>query len=422
MASISHPVLQPVSSSDRVHYIDVLRGFALYGVLLANLIWFVCDIVLTPVAAGQLPTPAMDRIVKYLVVFFIDGKFITLFAFLFAVGFTIQMQRALQSGRNGLAIYARRVTVLLVIGAVHIVFIWFGDILFVYSLLGFGLLLVRKWRPGISMLVVACLLILLPRVTFISVQQVRPHDRPAQIAASHPEEAQQQQTLAAFRGSYASVIRRNVAIYWGDLFVGGLILVMLPQVFGRFLLGLYVGKRGYIYHVAEYTPLLRRAWPWLLLVACAGNGASVAQEWAQHTLRLPPTTTWMVALRPLMEAGVVCLSACYAVWIALLLQSQSWAPVVARLAPVGRMALTNYLAHSLCYLFFLTGAGLGMLGHFGATVCLALSILIFGAQVVFSRWWLRHYRFGPAEWLWRSLTYGQSQPMRLTAQTSAEPT
>ncbi len=214
----------------------------------------------------------MDRIVKYLVVFFIDGKFITLFAFLFAVGFTIQMQRALQSGRNGLAIYARRVTVLLVIGAVHIVFIWFGDILFMYSLLGFVLLLVRKWRPGISMLVVACLLILLARVTFISVQQVRDHDRPAQIAASHPDEAQQQQTLAAFRGSYASVIRRNVAIYWGDLFIAGLVLVMLPQVFGRFLLGLYVGKREYIYHVAEYTPLLRRALPWLLLVACAGNG------------------------------------------------------------------------------------------------------------------------------------------------------
>jgi hypothetical protein len=167
---------------------------------------------------------------------------------------------------------------------------------------------------------------------------------------------------------------------------------MLPQVFGRFLLGLYVGKREYIYHVAEYTPLLRRALPWLLLIACAGNGASVAREWAQHTLRLPPATTWMVALRPLMEAGVVCLSACYAVWIALLLQSRSWAPVVARLAPVGRMALTNYLAHSLFYLFFLTGAGLGTLGHFGATVCLALSILIFGAQVIFSSWWLRHYR------------------------------
>ncbi len=129
----------------------------------------------------------------------------------------------------------------------------------------------------------------------------------------------------------------------------------------------------------------------------------------------------MVVLRPLMEAGVVCLSACYAVWIALLLQSRSWAPVVARLAPVGRMALTNYLTHSLFYLFFLTGAGLGTLGRFGATVCLALSILIFGAQVIFSSWWLRHYRFGPAEWLWRSLTYGQLQPMRLAAPASAEP-
>jgi uncharacterized protein len=137
--------LQPVSSSERIQYIDVLRGFALYGVLLANIIWMACDMVLTPAATRQLPTHAADRIVKYLVVFFIDGKFITLFSFLFAVGFTLQMQRALQRGGSAIALYARRVAVLMVIGAAHLVLIWFGDILLMYGFLGFYF---SRYGPG----------------------------------------------------------------------------------------------------------------------------------------------------------------------------------------------------------------------------------------------------------------------------------
>jgi uncharacterized protein len=106
-------------------------------------------------------------------------------------------------------------------------------------------------------------------------------------------------------------------------------------------------------------------------------------------------------------------SAFYACCIALLLQKPRWARVLAQLAPVGRMALTNYLTHSLVYLFVLTGAGLGLIGHFGASVCIGISLVLFGMQIAFSRWWLRHFRFGPAEWIWRSMTYGQMQPMRL---------
>ena len=150
MSAVPSPphVLRPVSSNERVQYLDVLRGFALYGVLLANIVWMACDVVLTPAAARHLPTYAVDRVVKYLVVFFIDGKFITLFSFLFAVGFTIQMQRAVQHGGNAVSTYARRVAVLMMIGVAHLVFIWFGDILLAYGLMGFVLLAIRNWRPG----------------------------------------------------------------------------------------------------------------------------------------------------------------------------------------------------------------------------------------------------------------------------------
>jgi uncharacterized protein len=409
----SRPLLQPVSASERIQYVDVLRGFALYGVLLANIIWTAHDVVLTPSAARELPTYAFDRVVKYLVVFFVDGKFITLFSFLFAVGFTIQMRRALQRGVSGISTYARRASVLMVIGVVHLVFVWFGDILFAYGVLGFLLLSMRNWRPGRPMLVVACLLILFTRATFVSVQHAATHGQSPQTVAAHPTEATQRRTLAAFQAGYPSVIRQNASIYWNDLFRAGIFVALLGEVFGRFLIGLYVGSRGYIDAIDDRLPMLRRALPWLLLIGVLGNGVSVASEWVRGAFGLSTHSVWLVALRPPIEAGVVCLSASYAIGIALLLRSARWAPVVARLAPVGRMALTNYLTQSLVFLFVLTGTGLGLIGHIGASVCLAITLVLFALQIAFSNWWLRHFRLGPAEWLWRSLSYGQTQPMRL---------
>jgi uncharacterized protein len=415
----SRPLLQPISSAERVQYIDVLRGFALYGVLLANIIWMAHDIVLTPSAARQLPTHAVDRLVKYLVVFFVDGKFVTLFSFLFAVGFTIQMRRALQRGGSGIPMYARRAAVLMVIGVVHLVFVWFGDILFAYGLLGFVLLSMRNWRPGRPMLVVACLLILFTRAAFFSVQNAATHGQPPQAAASHPSDETQQRTLTAFQSGYTTVIRQNVSIYWNDLFRAGIIVALLGEVFGRFLLGLYVGRLGYIYEIEARLPVLRRVLPWLLVIGVLGNGASVASEYARGALGVSGNTAWLISLRPLIKAGVVCLAAFYAACIALLLRSARWAPVLGRLAPVGRMALTNYLTQSLVFLFVLTGAGLGLIGHIGAAVCFVITLVLFGLQIAFSNWWLRYYRFGPAEWIWRSLTYGQMQPMRLDRLASA---
>ena len=409
----SSPLLEPVSSGERVQYLDVLRGFALYGVLLANIIWTAHDVALTPSAARQLPTHVVDQLVKYLVVFFVDGKFITLFSVLFALGFTIQMRRALQRGASGALIYARRAAVLMVIGVVHLVFVWFGDILFAYGLLGFVLLSIRRWRPGKSMLIVACLLILFARAAFVSVQNAVTHGHPPQTVAAHPTEETQRRTVVAFQAGYTSTVRQNASIYWNDLFRAGIFVALLGEVFGRFLIGVYIGRRGYLSELEDWLPVLRRALPWLLLIGVLGNGASVASEWVRGIFGLPANSAWLTALRPLIEAGVVCLSAFYAVAVALLLRSARWAPMLASLAPVGRMALTNYLTQSIVFLFTLTGAGLGLIGRIGATACLLITLVLFALQIAFSNWWLRYYRFGPAEWVWRSLTYGRLQPMRL---------
>jgi uncharacterized protein len=410
--------LQPVALDERVLFIDVLRGFALFGVLLSNIVFFACDMVLTPEAAAALPTHAVDRYVKYGVVFLIDGKFLTLFAFVFGVGFAVQMQRALRCGANGPLIYLRRIAVLFVIGALHMCLVWFGDILVMYSLMGALLLVVRAWRPGRSMLAVAVLAMLFAHLAFDLVHHT-PSTTAASQAAREEDHAQPQASrLRAFQGDYVSVVRQNISDAYGALVGVGILLYLLPQIFGRFLLGLYAGKRGLLVDVRAHAPALRRAAPWLLAVAVLGNGVAVAREWAESagaTVPLP----WLLGSRPVIELGVVCLSAFYASCIALIMRRSRGARILSHLAPVGRMALTNYLTHSLFFLWFLTGAGFGAIGHIGATLCLAISLALFAFQMVFSGWWFHRYRFGPAEWLWRSLSYGRTQPMRLSKSAPA---
>jgi len=110
------------------------------------------------------------------------------------------------------------------------------------------------------------------------VQDVRSHGRSPQMATSDPPEEQQQKTLAAFRGPYVTVARENVSIFWRELFEAGLIFALLPQIFGKFLLGLYVGREQYIHNIAHYASTLRRAAPWLLLAGVTGSAVSVASR------------------------------------------------------------------------------------------------------------------------------------------------
>ena len=143
---VSTTRLQPVSRDERVDLVDVVRGFALYGVLLANLIWITTDVVLTDARQAQLPTAPVDRLVKTLIVFFVDHKFYTLFSFLFGLGFSIQLMRAEARGRNIVATYTRRILILALIGVLHVSLLWYGDILLLYAVGGLGLLVVRRWN------------------------------------------------------------------------------------------------------------------------------------------------------------------------------------------------------------------------------------------------------------------------------------
>ena len=404
----------PVFVHERIDLMDVVRGFALFGVLLSNLVWITTDMVLTDARLSQLPTAPLDRIVKPFVEFFVVHKFYTLFSFLFGLGFAIQLSRAEERRYNVVAVYARRVAILAVIGLVHIAFVWYGDILLVYAIGGFGLLAVRHWNTRL-LLTLALALALFPRATV---------DVPPRGAGT-PDgpNAEKERMLEIFEGtSYRAIARENAALFYGDIVVRGVGLFLLPQVFARFILGLCVGRRNWARRTTELRPTLRRLLPWAIGAGVVGNGTAMLIDQLQDRNVLGRDSFWVRAGAPVEEAGILALAFVYlSVLVLLFHRSETWRRRLGYLAPVGRMALTNYLTQSVLYLVLFTGVGFGLYGDVGPAWCVALALIIFASQTAFSAWWLARYRFGPAEWVWRTLTYGRLQPMRIPKPMSAGP-
>ena len=416
--------LEPISSRERIQLIDVLRGFALYGVLLANMAWLSGkDVVLTDARAASLPTAAFDLYAKYLINFFVDNKANTIFAFLFGLGFAVQLIRAEERGVSILPVYARRLSVLLLFGLAHMFLLWYGDILHLYALMGFALVLFRR-RSGKTLLIAGTLLAVLPFTIYFALPwalrlfgvDLLDHANAAADTLAGNQELEAR--LAVFAdGTYLQVVREHFHFNLSDYLMSGVALMLAFYALGRFLLGYYVGRRRLLHESHLHLPLFRRLLRWGLALGVAGNALFVFDAYAvEHEMLDPASNLFAATLLP-VNVGIPAMSLFYLSAIVLLFQRPRWQSRLLWLAPVGRMALTNYLVQTLFHLFIFYGfgLGLGLIGRVGTSLCIPLSLAIFALQILYSRWWLARFRFGPAEWLWRTLTYGARQPMRVNA-------
>jgi uncharacterized protein len=421
--------LAPVAAGERVHVLDVLRGFALSGVLLANMVWWFSGYgSLDAEAAAALPTAAFDAVVVELQWFFVDGKFISIFSFLFGVGFAIQMGRARVRGTEITPVYVRRMLWLLLFGVAHMLFLWYGDILHLYAVLGLLLIgwthrsdrsLVR-WGVVFTVLVPLAIRATLRGLPIITGGTLDLLDG----FAAHRE------AVAALRpvfehGAYLDVVRVNVAETWlwlatDDAWKTG------AASFGKFLLGFWAARTGILLRAGtdqEGTSrtLLRRGLAWGLAIGVVCQGALLVVERLPAQPLVPETWAADVGLDLLYRVGIPAMALGYVCGIILLFQRPAWRGALHLFAPVGRMALTNYLGQSVICVFIFYGWGLGWYGDVGPTACVGLTVVVFLAQAAASRWWLSRFRFGPAEWAWRRLTYGGPQPLRLTAAVATSP-
>ncbi|MBU8895258.1 DUF418 domain-containing protein [Corallococcus sp. H22C18031201] len=413
----------PVDTSERLTLLDALRGFALCGVFVSNCFgWFSGRALLSREQALALAAPLQETVVASLYQFFVNQKFVTIFSFLFGLGFSIQLARAESRGTSLVPLYARRLSVLLAMGLVHLFGLWMGDVLSTYAVVGFVLLLFRQ-RSNKTVLTWALVLMVLMTLVVPLAQRFIPIltlGAQAALEASRAAQVKDAAHRAGFLAELASdsfrVTQAANARFAASNFLGPVRLVWMGVVLANFLFGLLAGRLRLMQDVAAHRGLHLKLLRWGLVVGGVCNGATVTLMRLRSLGVIDPDVARWTSLTPfMMEAGFLGFAAAYVASFALLFERETWRRILGVLAPVGRMALTNYLMQTVMGLVLYDGWGLGLVGKTPPALCVALALGGFALQVPFSHLWLQHFRFGPAEWLWRSLTYGRMQPMRVKA-------
>jgi uncharacterized protein len=387
----------PVEPSERIQILDILRGFALFGVLAANIKGYSWPAMVYDVSAFHTGTGFLNGAAEVFLLLFIRYKSATLLSFLFGLGFYIQMTRAESRGSRFGSIYVRRNLVLLAFGILHIVLLWWLDILSYYAIAAFVLLAFRKkslkslkrWIIGFAVLTPVLAL--------------------AGSIVSGDEEVNQEpafkQSIEIHQhGTYGEILRLRLHEYSTEALPPGDFLPTVSLIMVFILMGTWAGRARILHEPQEHLTEIRKAIRWGLIL-----GAPAALFQAVVVFAFAGNEILVGIAEVLFHTLGLMLFLTFAGGIVLLVQNKVWESRLKVLAPLGRMTLTTYLTQSLICTTIFNGYGLGLYGRVGPAAGLLLTIGIYTLQVFFSRWWLSKFQFGPMEWLWRALTYGYPQ-------------
>jgi uncharacterized protein len=388
-------------ATERLPFIDSLRGFALFGVFGANLMIFSGYTYMTEERQASLTTSVLGKAVHLFEAFFVENKFIGLFSVLFGISFWLFLDRVRARSRSATTLFYRRIGWLFLFGALHGWLLWCFDVLRFYAL--WAILLPLFARMPLRRLLVAALSagIFIPAV-ISGLRGVWP--RPADRAAVHDALA-----LEAFsNGGYVEMLSANWTYDWyltNDLGQAG----YQTAVFGRLLVGLFLARALRVGDLGSHRTALRRAVLAGAAVGVVGNGMFVGQVLRGANGFFRPFLRRMT-----IESGFLGLTLAMAAGLAILFIDERGKGYVRMLAPLGQMALTFYLAQTLIGLWLFYGfmPGPHLMGKVGPASIAGIWLLGYGAQVGLAHLWMQRFRFGPAEWLWRSLTYWTLQPIR----------
>ena len=408
----------PISSAERIATIDIVRGFALLGILIMNMPGFSTSF-FAEADGSHLWTDKLNQYAELGRDMLFSGKFNSMFSLLFGLGFTIQLGRMMaRDPENAVGLYCRRLAVLMVFALGHVLIFWGGDVLHLYTVLGVGLLLLRRAsNRTVYFLLAGCLVY--PAISgTLRILVMTPEMVQHQVAEAKVWEASN--NLAYGHGSFLQAAREHtrefIYIYTTPLELWGY-LGFYVQMTTTMLLGFLIGRNGWVRRIPELLPRIRRLqWTALAVgVVCAVTFGVLGE---MHRTPGPSPIKILISF-----AYVACrlgLMIFYVLTLVRLAQVPAWQKRLAPMAAAGRMPLTNYLAQTLMATTLFYGWGFGWWGQVGPAAGLLLAFAIFFLiQVPLSIWWLRRYEYGPLEYLWRTLTYGRRPELRLSPALSS---
>lgn len=403
------PAPAPVAASERVLALDVLRGVAVLGILVMNVQSFAL-----PFAAYSNPGVWTDggRLDVAFWAFahvFAEQKFMTLFSLLFGSGVALMLERLEARGMPAARIHYRRSFGLLLIGLAHAYLLWYGDILVSYALCALALYPLRRVRPKrllVAGLVLLCVAPLISQGFMVALRYAPPEERAEALAQFVPSEEDVQREVDAFRGGWREQmpVRAELA---ATLQTFGFGVFVLWRAGGLMLIGMALYGWGVV-TAARPPDVYRRLALWGfglgLPLVLAGLAVDLAYRFDFEAM-------WFTngVLNYLGSAGMA-LGYLALVMLGCLLRPAG--ALMHGLAAVGRMALTNYLLQTILGVLVFYGTGLGLFGSVGRAAQWLFVLAVWGFELALSTWWLERFRFGPFEWLWRTMTYLRPQPMR----------
>lgn len=426
------PAAGPVTAGERFASLDRLRGVAILGILVMNIYAFAMPFIayVDPYRMGG--TEAYNIGTWIFTHIFFDQKFMSIFAMLFGAGLVLMAERAEARGAKPARFYFRRQFWLIVIGAIHGYLIWMGDILFAYALIGMLVYPLRKRRPR-TLIIIAC--VMLPVTLLFNLGNAKQmEDTMAKVAeievlleeGQDIDEEQQQvlddwkqqrmfafptdedvaEEIAVYRGDYAGIVAHRAPIV-AMMQVFMILFFGLWRIAPLMMIGMALMKLG-VLTCERSADFYGR---FMLIAYAVGLPLTVFSALDLHAHQFDQ----MYVMRGGGIAnyfGSILVALGHIGLVMWLTKSGAASRLLDRFAAVGRMALTNYLMHSLILTTVFYGYGLGLYGTVPRIWQMAFVAAVIGLELLWSKWWLERYRFGPAEWVWRTLTYGKRQPMR----------
>ena len=395
----------PAKSKQRIEVIDALRGFAILGIILANILSW-SGIKFMPFSEiERWPNLEIDLLVYNLNGIFVDTKFYTIFSLLFGIGFYLQFNKNRDNQPSFMKVYYRRLGYLMLFGLIHM-FFWSGDILFIYGLVGFVFVQFRNFKPK-TLLILAGISFITPLIIDVVMLQVYPGFMvPGNRLAVHTYlDISPVELTEPFRnGTFWEVTKANLHnLKWRyfDLLPSG----RLFKIFAFFVLGFYLMSTNYF--IKKSTSVKR-----LFVYLIFGLGLTLLSKQVTGSMGQFPSDWSDILYKLLFSFGQVNLAFAYISILSFIYKSAFGQKILVGFKYVGRMSFSSYLSQTIIGIIIFYPYGFGLYATMSLWQVELLAVGIYVVQIALAMLWLNYYSFGPLEWLWRSLTYGKFLPMR----------